>query len=204
MAKPTLDKAQAKQNLVEPRTKSNGKFELNKELLKEVRNNAYSGRVEEDVISHIAKFLKILDLIKITNVEPFELWMKAFLISLAGDAKKWWVDEGIGKIHTWEELVKKFFGKFYPRSCASNYDKMCDDDEEGCDPLEFITRMNLKFKDHKKLDDTTKRTLLYSWIEDGNNNGLMNDVASSDEEWEESDYGNPANANIDSPAPCFE
>ncbi|GKD81553.1 hypothetical protein Tco_1348392, partial [Tanacetum coccineum] len=53
-------------------------------------------------------------------------------------AKEWWMNEGNGNIFPWEELVKKFFKKFYPLSCASNYDKMCDDDEEGRDPLEFI------------------------------------------------------------------
>ncbi|GJX89575.1 hypothetical protein Tco_0341589 [Tanacetum coccineum] len=58
--------------------------------------------------------------------------------------------EGDGNISTWEELVKKFFKKFYPLSCASNYDKMCEDDEEGRYPLKFIPRRNSKFKDHKK------------------------------------------------------
>ncbi|GKA33391.1 hypothetical protein Tco_0719820 [Tanacetum coccineum] len=76
--------------------------------------------------------------------------MKVFPLSLSGDARKWWMNEGDGKITTWEELVKKLFRKFYPISCASNYDKMCDDDDEGRDPLEFIPWMNSKFKDHRK------------------------------------------------------
>ncbi|GKC29327.1 hypothetical protein Tco_1036621 [Tanacetum coccineum] len=91
-------------------------------------------------------------------------------------------------------MVKKFFRKFYPISCASIYDKMCDDDDEGRDPLEFIPWMNSKFKDHKKVDETTKCALLYTWIEVGNEEGLMDEV-SSDEEWEEHEYGtlpNPA------------
>ncbi|GKA78951.1 hypothetical protein Tco_0785488 [Tanacetum coccineum] len=57
--------------------------------------------------------------------------MKAFPLSLSKDAKEWWINEGDGNISTWEELVKKFFKKFYPLSCARNYDKMCDDDEES-------------------------------------------------------------------------
>ncbi|GJV85671.1 hypothetical protein Tco_1525569 [Tanacetum coccineum] len=40
------------------------------------------------------------------------------------------MNEGDRNITIWEELVKKFFKKIYPLSCASNYDKMCDDDEE--------------------------------------------------------------------------
>ncbi|GJY90042.1 hypothetical protein Tco_0505238 [Tanacetum coccineum] len=92
------------------------------------------------------------------------------------------MNEGDGKINTWEELVKQFFSKFYPLSCASNYDQMCDDDEEGDDPLEFITWRNSKFKDHKKVDETTKRALLYSWIEVENNEGMMDEDVSSDDD----------------------
>ncbi|GKD29703.1 reverse transcriptase domain-containing protein [Tanacetum coccineum] len=42
--------------------------------------------------------------------------MKVFPLSLANDAKEWWISEGDGKITTWEELVKKFFCRFYPKS----------------------------------------------------------------------------------------
>ncbi|GJT62160.1 hypothetical protein Tco_1005693 [Tanacetum coccineum] len=103
------------------------------------------------------------------------------------------MNEGDGNISTWEELVKKFFKKFYPLSCASNYDKMCEDDEEGRYPLKFIPRRNSKFKDHKKVNETTKRALLYTWIEIGNEEGLLNDEVLSDKEWKEHKYGNPPN-----------
>ncbi|GJR04575.1 hypothetical protein Tco_0527559 [Tanacetum coccineum] len=92
------------------------------------------------------------------------------------------MNEGDAKINTWEELVNKIFSKFYPLSCANNYDKMCDDDEEGRDPLDIITWRNSKFKDHKKVDETTKRALLHSWIEVGNNEGIMDEVVSSDDD----------------------
>ncbi|GJY07794.1 hypothetical protein Tco_0374848 [Tanacetum coccineum] len=193
-----MNEARAEQNLVEPRTESNVKFELSKELLTELQSNTYSGRVEEDVIGHIAKVLEILNLIKIACMDPFQLRMTVFPLSLSGDARKWWMNEGDGKITTWKELVKKFFKKFYPLSYASNYDKMCDNDDEGRDPLEFIPWMNSKFKDHKKVDETTKRALLNTWIEVGNEEGLMNDEVSSDEEWEEHEYGNPPNTNNNS------
>ncbi|GJZ89907.1 hypothetical protein Tco_0661834 [Tanacetum coccineum] len=105
------------------------------------------------------------------------------------------MNEGNRNISTWEELVKKF----YPLSCASNYDNMCDDDEEGHDPLEFIPWRNSKFKDHKKVGETTKCALLYTWIEIGNEEGLLNDKVSSDEEWEEHEYGNPLNDSFPKP-----
>nr|GEV25293.1 hypothetical protein [Tanacetum cinerariifolium] len=55
-------------------------------------------------------------------------------------------------------------------------------DEKGLDPLEFITWRNSKFKNHKKVDEMTKRALLYSWIEVGNNEGLMDEDISSDDD----------------------
>ncbi|GJZ14115.1 hypothetical protein Tco_0549345 [Tanacetum coccineum] len=39
--------------------------------------------------------------------------MKVFPLSLADDAKEWWIGE---EITTWEELVEKFFCRFYPES----------------------------------------------------------------------------------------
>ncbi|GJV37869.1 hypothetical protein Tco_1410346 [Tanacetum coccineum] len=116
MAEPILNKARAEQNIVEPSIESNVKYELGEELLKEPCSNTYSRRVEEDVVGHIAKILEILDLIKIASVDPFQLRMKTFPLSLSGDARK------------------------------CNYDKMCDDDEE----------------------------------EVGNNEGIMDEVVSSD------------------------
>ncbi|GJY06893.1 hypothetical protein Tco_0373947 [Tanacetum coccineum] len=307
MEKPILNKAR-EQNLTKPREECNEEFEFSKELLTELQNNTFSERCEEDVIGHISKVLKILDLVKIAGVDPFQLRMKAFPLSLLKDAKKWWINEGDGNISTWEELVKKFFKKFYPLTCASNYDKMCDDDEEGCDPFEFIPWRNsknrkeegllsdevlsnkeweeheygnppndsfpkpylninnekdknhhnennrdadkssgmdlsgapqsknisnqqpnegkcrvdkfevikytigegrdplkfipwrnLKFKDHKKADETTKCALLYTWIEIGKEEGLLNDEVSSDKEWEEHEYGNPPNDSFPKP-----
>ncbi|GJX93537.1 hypothetical protein Tco_0348123 [Tanacetum coccineum] len=201
MAKPIPKNAQ-EQNPSEPRDESNMKIELSKELLTELQNNTFSGRSEEDLIELIGKNLKILDLVKIAGVDPFQLRMKDFPLSLSKGAKEWWMKEGNGNISTWEELVKKIFKKFYPLSCASNYDKMCDDNEEGRDPLEFIPWRNSKFKDHKKVDETTKCALLYTWILIAKEEGLLNDKVSRNEEWEEQEYENPHKDSF--PKPCFE
>ncbi|GJW83147.1 hypothetical protein Tco_0156292 [Tanacetum coccineum] len=56
------------QNLVEPRNESKVKLEFSKELLTELQNNTFSERCEEDVIGHICKVLKILDLVKIAEI----------------------------------------------------------------------------------------------------------------------------------------
>ncbi|GJS17208.1 hypothetical protein Tco_0411680 [Tanacetum coccineum] len=88
MAKPILNETQAEQNLTGPRVENNVKFEFGKELLTELQNNTFRGRCEEDVIGHIGKVLEILDLAKIAGVDPFQLRMKAFPLSLSKDARK--------------------------------------------------------------------------------------------------------------------
>ncbi|GKE23892.1 hypothetical protein Tco_1435404, partial [Tanacetum coccineum] len=123
-------RARAEQNLAETSVDGTVKHELSEELLKELSSNTYSGRVEKDVVGHIAKILKILDPIKVYGMDPFQLLMITFPLSLSGETRTWWMNEGDGKINTWEELVNKFVSEFYPLSCASNYDKMCVDDEE--------------------------------------------------------------------------
>ncbi|GKE47612.1 hypothetical protein Tco_1478870 [Tanacetum coccineum] len=120
----------------------------------ELRSNAYYRTFDKDVVNHSVKFLEMLDLIKIPNVDSHRLCMKVFPLSMADDARQWWIDEGDGKITTWKEFVEKFSGNFYPL-----------------------------YRDGKA-----------EMLE----KEQMNDIVSSDEEWEESDYGKPPNTTTDS------
>ncbi|GKB14643.1 hypothetical protein Tco_0848566 [Tanacetum coccineum] len=137
MAKPILKKymenTQAELDSTEPITVNNINFKL------ELKDNTYHKMFDEDVVDHIAKVLELLELIKIPGVDSHQLRMKAFPLSLADDARQWWINEGEGKITTWEELVEKFFCKFYPES-HDNKDEMLDEgDNWGIDPPEFIS-----------------------------------------------------------------
>ncbi|GJQ99452.1 hypothetical protein Tco_0522437 [Tanacetum coccineum] len=118
--------------------------------------------------------------------------------------------EGDGDITTWEEFVMKIFKISRMHLIFMCLDSMiksaCDtktaqrrDDGEVRDPLEFIPWRNSKFKDHKKVDETTKRALLHTWIEIGNEEGLLNDEVSSDKEWKEHEYKNPPNDSFPKP-----
>ncbi|GKF06805.1 hypothetical protein Tco_0037473, partial [Tanacetum coccineum] len=161
MAVPILKKymenAQAESNPTEPIIDNNINIELNKEFLIELKNNAYHGMFDEYVVDHIAKVPELLDLIKIPGVDSHRLRMKVFPLSLADDARQWWINDGEGKITIWEELVQKFFCKFYPESYDGK-DKMLDEgDNWGIDPLEFISRVNSSFKSHMKVDGRTKK-----------------------------------------------
>ncbi|GKB91980.1 hypothetical protein Tco_0964252 [Tanacetum coccineum] len=96
--------------------------------LKKELQRVFGGITKEDVVEHIAKVLKMVDLIYVPDVDSHQLRMKVFPLSLADDAKEWWISEGDGKITTWEELVEKFFCRFYPESYDGE-DEMLDEGE---------------------------------------------------------------------------
>ncbi|GKA29791.1 hypothetical protein Tco_0716036 [Tanacetum coccineum] len=153
MAKPILNETQTKQNLAEPRVESKVKFEFSKELLTELQSNSFSGRCEEDVIGHISKVLEILDLVKIAGVDPFQLRMKAFPLSLLKDARKWWMNEGDGNITTWEELLDRIGNKEGLLNDEVSSDKEWEEHEYGnppndSSPKPYMNINNEKDKNH--------------------------------------------------------
>ncbi|GKC95709.1 hypothetical protein Tco_1161151 [Tanacetum coccineum] len=192
-----VEKAQAESSLAKPNINKNVKIKLSKEHLKELRNNAYSRSEEEDVVDHIAKVLEILDSIKTPNMDTDRLRVHVFPFSLTGAAREWWINEGNDKITAWSEVVGRFFCKYYPLSRAGKYDVTRDDEDEGPDYFEFVTWLNSKFKDHRRMDGMTKSALWHYWVKGEGNNELMDDIESSDEELKESDYGNPRNTDTD-------
>ncbi|GJX36307.1 hypothetical protein Tco_0247864 [Tanacetum coccineum] len=150
MTEPTLKefmkKAQIESNL--SNTNDDMDIELSKEFLMELQKNTYHGWFDEDVVDHIAKVLEILDLINI----PRE-----------------------GKITTWEELIDKIFCKFYLDSYDGEDEMLDDGDNWGINPLEFISRVNSTFKNHRKVDGRTKKdlaekksTMLVKYLQSGN------------------------------------
>ncbi|GJS88745.1 hypothetical protein Tco_0771381 [Tanacetum coccineum] len=106
-----LEKAPTESNL--SITSNDINIELSKEFFVELRKNIYHGTYNEDVVDQIVKVLKMVDLIYVPGVDSHQLRMKVFPLSLADDAKEWWISE---EITTWEELVEKFFCRFYPES----------------------------------------------------------------------------------------
>ncbi|GKD99195.1 hypothetical protein Tco_1383092 [Tanacetum coccineum] len=117
----------------------------------------------------------MIDLIYIPGVDSHQLRMKIFPLSLTDDAKQWWINEGEGKITVWEELVKKFFCKFYPDSYDGEEEMLDEGDNWGIDPLEFISRLNSSFDKHMKMDGRTKKVLFHAWINGSWNKRRMDD-----------------------------
>ncbi|GJU03835.1 hypothetical protein Tco_1114173, partial [Tanacetum coccineum] len=74
------------------------------------------------------------------------------------------INKGDGKITTWEELIEKFFCNFYPKSYDGEEEMLDEGDNWGIDPLEFISRVNSLFENHKKVDGRNKKILFHSWL----------------------------------------
>ncbi|GJU79530.1 hypothetical protein Tco_1281895 [Tanacetum coccineum] len=137
-------------------------IELSKEYLEELQMNAYHRWIDEDVINHIAMVLKMIKSIYIPGVDSHQLRMKIFPLSLADEAKQWWINEGEGKITVWEELVEKFFCKSYPESYDGEEELLDEGDNWGINPLEFISRIDSSFDKHMKMNGRTKKVLFHA------------------------------------------
>ncbi|GJY22902.1 hypothetical protein Tco_0396560 [Tanacetum coccineum] len=137
----------------------------------------------------------MVDLIYVPGVDSYQLRMKLFPLSLADDAKEWWISK---EITTWEELVEKFFCRFYPKSYDGE-DEMLDEGENwGIDRLEFLSNINTSFKYHKKVDGMTQKVIFHAWINGNWNKRYVDNNISSRNELKESKYENPSNTTTDS------
>nr|GEW68878.1 hypothetical protein [Tanacetum cinerariifolium] len=112
MTKLILNEAQTEQFHAEPSIECNEKYELNEELLKELRCNSYSERVEEDVIGHIAKILEVLNPIDVDGLDPFQLRMITFPLSLSGNARKCNIPDDLGHETDYFEFLYWLTSKF--------------------------------------------------------------------------------------------
>ncbi|GJZ31232.1 hypothetical protein Tco_0576279 [Tanacetum coccineum] len=128
MAEPIINKSMEKAHYESylSMTSNDIKIKLSKEFLEELQKNTYHGWIDKDVTEHIAKVLKIIDLIRVPGMDSHQLRMKIFPLSLTDEARQLWINEGEGKITVWEELIKKFFCKFYP-DLYDGEDEMLDE-----------------------------------------------------------------------------
>ncbi|GKB66360.1 hypothetical protein Tco_0927772 [Tanacetum coccineum] len=114
----------------------NGKnaYELKGKFLDDLYNNAFSGTNGKDAVEHIEYYLKIIDLIKLPNVDDDKLRVVVFPISMVGGARRWF--DGIKEsITCWVDLTVNIFGKYYPPSRieGNNTPKMGGDEIDVSD-----------------------------------------------------------------------
>ncbi|GJS99178.1 hypothetical protein Tco_0820348 [Tanacetum coccineum] len=171
-----MKKAQTESNLSITNTNNDMIIKLSKEFLTELQNNTYHEIHHKDVVDHIAMLLEMFDVINIPGVDSHQLRMKVFPLSLADDARQWWINKGEGKITTWEELGEKFFYRFYPESYDGEEEMLDEGNNWGIDPLEFISQVNSSFRNHRRVDGRTKKVLFHSWLNGSWNKRRMNDI----------------------------
>ncbi|GJT19131.1 hypothetical protein Tco_0877837 [Tanacetum coccineum] len=84
-----MEKAPTESNLYI--TSNDINIELSMEFLVELRKNIYHGTYNEDLVDHIDKALQMVYLIYVPGVDFHQLRMEVFPLSLADDAKEWWI-----------------------------------------------------------------------------------------------------------------
>ncbi|GJV67992.1 hypothetical protein Tco_1483501 [Tanacetum coccineum] len=90
-------------------------YELKGKFLDDLHNNAFSGTNGKYAVEHIEYYLRIIDPIKLPNVDHDKLIIVVFSISLAGGARRWF-DRTKESITCWVDLTANFFRKYYPPS----------------------------------------------------------------------------------------
>ncbi|GKD14513.1 hypothetical protein Tco_1198920 [Tanacetum coccineum] len=90
-------------------------YELKGKFLDDLHNNAFSETNGKDAVEHIEYYLKIIDPIKLPNVDHDKLRIVVFPISLAGGARRWF-DRTKESITCWVDLTAKNFRKYFPPS----------------------------------------------------------------------------------------
>ncbi|GKA14274.1 hypothetical protein Tco_0693920 [Tanacetum coccineum] len=131
-------------------------YELKGKFLDDLHNNAFSGTNGKDAFEHIEYYQKIIDPIKLPNLDHDKLRIVVFPISLAGGTRRWF-DRTKESITCWVELTANFFRKYYPPSRIEGnntpeYWKMSGDEIEVSD----VESSNLKEYWSDKEEETAK------------------------------------------------
>ncbi|GKE73270.1 hypothetical protein Tco_1535311, partial [Tanacetum coccineum] len=159
----------------------NGKnaYELKGKFLDDLHNNAFSGTNRKDAVDHIEYYLKIIDPIKLPNVDHDKLRVVVFPISLAGGARRWF-DKTKESITCWV-LNAKFFRKYYsPSRNEGNNTPLIKWDPAN---LRFEGWLATKFVNYKTMDIFTKGALWDYWKMDGDEIEVSDNESSDLEEY---------------------
>ncbi|GJW99450.1 hypothetical protein Tco_0183364 [Tanacetum coccineum] len=104
-------------------------IEIEGSFLVKIRNNAFNGIDGENVFEHINSFLKVVEPLKVRGLIHNRFRLSVFPISLSGAASKWFTNECIDTISTWDDLVEKFVQKFYNLFDHNEEEEAEDDDD---------------------------------------------------------------------------
>ncbi|GKD87880.1 hypothetical protein Tco_1359034 [Tanacetum coccineum] len=131
-------------------------YKLRGKFLDDLHNNAFSGTNRKDAVEQIEYYLKIIDPIKLPNVDHDKLRVVVFLILLAGGARRWF-DKTKELITCWVDLTAKFFRKYYlPSHIDGNNTPLIKWDPAN---PRFEGWLAIKFINYKTMDIFTKGAL---------------------------------------------
>ncbi|GKB80167.1 hypothetical protein Tco_0947062 [Tanacetum coccineum] len=148
-------------------------YELKGKFLDDLHNNAFSGTNGKVAIENIEYYLKIIDPIKLPNVDHDKLRIVVFPISLAGGARRWF-NKTKESITCWVDLTANFFGKYYPPSrIEGNNTPVIKWDPSN---LRFESWLATKFVKYKTMDIFTKEALWDYWKMGGDEIEIETDI----------------------------
>ncbi|GJS72950.1 hypothetical protein Tco_0705791 [Tanacetum coccineum] len=152
----------------------NGKnsYELKGKFLDDLLNNAFSRTNGEDAVEHIDYFLKIVDPIKLPNMNYERIRLAIFPTSLVGNTSEWF-DEIKGSITSWVDLTEFFFGKDYPPSHTSRI--MATEAIRDPRNSTFEKWLASKFANHMIMDTFIKKVLRDFWIKSNDHKGVVDE-----------------------------
>ncbi|GJY94679.1 hypothetical protein Tco_0511040 [Tanacetum coccineum] len=140
----------------------------------------YSGITSITVNGKNAYELKIIDLIKLPNVDHDKLRVVVFPISLAGGARRWF-DKTKESITCWVDLTVIFFRKYYwPSRIEGNNTLVIKWDPAN---LRFEGWLAIKFVNYKKIDTFTKGALWDYWKMGGDEIEVSDESSDLEECW---------------------
>ena len=92
-------------------------FSINPSLLTLVHNTLQFTRLpHEDTNQHLARFLTIYNTFKVHGVSDNAITLRVFPFSIKDRAWSWLESLTEKSIKTWDQLVEKFIGKYFPPS----------------------------------------------------------------------------------------
>ncbi|GJV40607.1 hypothetical protein Tco_1419047 [Tanacetum coccineum] len=118
-------------------------IEIKGTFLLKIRDNTFHGNEGEDVFKHINSFLEVVEPLKIRGLSHDRFRLSVFPTSLSGAAKVWFINECIGTISTWDDLVEKFVLKFYNLCEHEEHEETNDEnDPDVIDDVPKIFKIN--------------------------------------------------------------
>ncbi|GJZ57762.1 retrovirus-related pol polyprotein from transposon TNT 1-94 [Tanacetum coccineum] len=91
-------------------------FEIKIQLLRELRENTFSGGKMEDAMEHIRKILEIASLFNTPGILGNDITLQIFPLTLIGTAKRWFGRASSDLLKTWDEFKQVFIRRFCPPS----------------------------------------------------------------------------------------